>query len=71
MLMSSRDQLAKLRYEASSFRVLKAGRHVACAVSGELIALEDLRYWSAEHQEPYATAEIATERLLGAMTGEA
>ena len=54
MLMSSGDQLATLRYESSSFRVMKAGRHVACAVSGELIALEDLRYWSAEHQEAYA-----------------
>ncbi|WP_379548542.1 DUF2093 domain-containing protein [Qipengyuania sp. DSG2-2] len=66
MLMSSGDQLATLRYEASSFRVLKAGRHVACAVSGELIALEDLRYWSAEHQEAYASCEIATKRLLEA-----
>jgi hypothetical protein len=65
MLMSSGDDLAKLRYEASSFRVLKAGRHVACAVSGQLIPIEDLRYWSAELQEPYASAEIATKRLLG------
>ena len=64
MLMSSGDQLATLLYESSSFRVMKAGRHVACAVSGELIALEDLRYWSAEHQEAYANAEFATQRLL-------
>ena len=64
MLMSPRDQLAKLRYEPSSFRVLRAGSHVECAVTGERIALEDLRYWSAELQEPYASAEIATKRLL-------
>lgn len=62
--MSSSDKAAKLQYGASSFRVLRPGKHVFCAVSGEVIPLEDLRYWSAEHQEAYATPEIATERLL-------
>ena len=47
------------------FRVLRAGKFVRCAVSGEAIALEELRYWSAEHQEAYASCEIATRRLLG------
>ncbi|MFU7527034.1 DUF2093 domain-containing protein [Qipengyuania sp. ASV99] len=65
MLMSSSDKAAKLYYSPASFRVLRPGRHVLCAVSGEPIPLEELRYWSAEHQEPYATAEIATRRLLG------
>jgi len=63
--MSTNDQTAKLYYGPSAFRVLRPGQHVLCAVSGEPIPLEDLRYWSAEHQEPYATAEIATRRLLG------
>jgi len=65
MLMSSSDEPAKLRYEPASFRVLRPGKHVICAISGDLIPLEDLRYWSAEHQEAYASAEIATRRLLG------
>ena len=65
MLMSTSDKAAKLHYGASSFRVLRPGQHVICAVSGEVIPLEDLRYWSAEHQEAYATPEIATRRLLG------
>lgn len=65
MLMSASDKTAKLRYEPSSFRVLRAGNHVLCAVTGEVIPLEDLRYWSAEHQEAYASAQIATRRLLG------
>lgn len=65
MLMSSSAKPAKLFYEPSSFRVLRAGQHVICAVSGEVIPLEELRYWSAERQEPYASAEIATRRLLG------
>ncbi|MEL7187913.1 MAG: DUF2093 domain-containing protein [Pseudomonadota bacterium] len=64
MLMSRKDTAAKLYYGASSFRVLRPGQHVVCAVSGAIIPLEELRYWSAEHQEAYATCEIATKRLL-------
>ncbi len=65
MLMSSSEKPAKLYYGPSAFRVLRPGRHVLCAVSGVTIPLEELRYWSAEHQEAYATPEIATRRLLG------
>jgi hypothetical protein len=65
MLMSGSDKAAKLYYGPSSFRVLRPGRYVLCAVTGEPIDLEELRYWSAERQEAYATPEIATRRLLG------
>lgn len=54
---------AKLQYGPSGFRVLKAGNHVFCAMSGVPIPLEELRYWSVEHQEAYATPQLATERL--------
>ena len=64
MLMSSSDKPAKLYYGPASFRVLRPGQHVVCAVSGEVIPLEELRYWSAEHQEAYASCAIATKRLL-------
>ena len=65
MLMTPADKVAKLYYGPSSFRVLRPGSHVLCAVTGEPIALAELRYWSAERQEPYASCEIATKRLLG------
>ena len=65
MLMSPSDKAAKLQYLPSSYRILRSGQHVVCAVSGEIIPLEELCYWSAEYQEAYATAEIATNRLLG------
>ncbi|MGQ7830428.1 DUF2093 domain-containing protein [Altererythrobacter sp. Z27] len=65
MLMSSSDGEAKLYFGPSTFRVLRGGKFVRCAVSGEPIALEELRYWSAELQEAYASCEIATRRLLG------
>lgn len=65
MLMSSSDRPANLFYQANGFRVLSPGKHVVCAVSGEAIALEALRYWSVEHQEAFASPELATRRLLG------
>ena len=64
MLMSSNDSAAKLHYGPNSFRVLRPGKFVHCAASGVAVPLEELRYWSVEHQEPYASAELATQRLL-------
>ena len=66
MLMNSADRLAVLRYEPNGFRVVSAGGHVLCAVSGERIALEALRYWSVTRQEAYASCELATRRLTDA-----
>jgi len=53
---------ARLRYSDGEFQVLSPGDFVRCAVSGEPINLPDLRYWSVELQEAYASAEIAFER---------
>jgi hypothetical protein len=64
MLMRSGDQAAQLIYGPNGFRVMRPGNHVRCAVTGEAIPLEELRYWSVERQEAYASAEIATRRLL-------
>jgi hypothetical protein len=65
MLMSSNDRPATLHYGPNGFRVMTAGSYVVCAVTGEQIPLEALRYWSVERQEPYASCEIATRRLMG------
>jgi hypothetical protein len=65
MLMSSNERPATLHYGPNGFRVMTAGSHVLCAVTGEQIPLEALRYWSVERQEPYASCEIATRRLMG------
>jgi len=64
MLMSSADRPAVLRYEPNGFRMMSPGKFVLCAVSGEQVALEELRYWSVERQEAYASCEVATRRLL-------
>jgi hypothetical protein len=65
MLMSSNDRPATLHYGPNGFRVVTAGSHVICAVSGEKIPLEMLRYWSGDRQEAYASCELATQRLTG------
>ena len=64
MLLSNKNRPAKLHYMAGSFRLLSPGDHVVCAVSGEKVSLDDLRYWSVARQEPYASAEIAVQREL-------
>jgi len=64
MLMSQGGRPAKLHYMANSFRMLVPGDHVLCAMTGQKIPLDDLRYWSVEKQEPYATAEIAVKAAL-------
>ncbi|MFN3509978.1 DUF2093 domain-containing protein [Tsuneonella troitsensis] len=65
MLMKSGKQVAQLMYGPNGFRVMRPGDHVICAASGETILLEELRYWCVERQEPFASAELATRRLLG------
>jgi hypothetical protein len=65
MLMSSRGEPAILIYGHNGFRVVRPGKFVLCAVSGEAIALEELRYWSVDRQEAYASCRIATGRLAG------
>ncbi len=55
---------AKVVYQDGDYQVLKHGTFVKCAVTGDPIQLDDLRYWSVEHQEGYKTAEISLKRYL-------
>lgn len=57
------DLPARLLYEPNGFRQLSPGNHVLCAISGERIALEDLRYWCALRQEAYASCALAIRGL--------
>ncbi len=63
--MSSSERIAVLRYEPNGFRVITPGTHVKCAVTGEPVMLEALRYWSVTRQEAYSSCAVATRRLLG------
>jgi hypothetical protein len=53
---------AEVKYLDGDFRVLKPGAFVRCAVTGVPIPLEELKYWSVELQEPYATPEAVLQR---------
>ena len=55
---------ARIRYLDGDFQVLSPGSFVRCAVSGEIIPLDELKYWSVARQEPYATPETSLDREL-------
>lgn len=67
MLMGSGNREAKVHYLDSTFRMLSAGDHVRCAITGAIIPLDELRYWSVERQEAYAdaAASVEAERRAG------
>ena len=53
---------AKLTYGDGEYQILEAGEFVCCAVTGQPIPLDDLRYWSVERQEAYSSAEVSFQR---------
>ena len=55
---------AKLVYEGGDYQILRHGTFVRCAVTGDPISLDELRYWSVDLQEPYKTAEISLKRFI-------
>ena len=54
---------AVVEYLDSNLRIVKPGAFVRCAVTGERIPLDQLKYWSVEHQEAYASPEAVLRRL--------
>jgi hypothetical protein len=55
---------AVVRYGDNEITILKQGLHVRCAVSGERIVLDELKYWSVDLQEAYRGPAEATQRLI-------
>jgi len=53
---------AEVKYLDGDFRVIRPGAFVRCAVTGLAIPLEELRYWSVELQEAYASPEAVLQR---------
>ena len=54
---------AKLKYLDGEVQVVTPGDFVRCAVTRTAIPLDELRYWSVDLQEAYATPEAVRERL--------
>jgi hypothetical protein len=57
---------AEIKYLDGDFRIVRPGAFVRCAVTGVPIPLEELRYWSVDLQEPYATPEAVLQRQAAA-----
>ena len=54
---------AVIQYLDSNIRVVRPGSYVRCAVTGQPIPLDQLKYWSVERQEAYASPEAVLKRL--------
>lgn len=69
MLMGTGQREAKIHYLDGTFRLLATGDHVRCAITGTVIPLDELRYWSVARQEPYfdAAASLEAERRAGSI----
>jgi hypothetical protein len=48
---------AKLKYLDADYQILREGEFVRCAVTGDPIAIDDLRYWSVDKQVAYKSAQ--------------
>ena len=55
---------AKVEFLDGDFRIVRPGAFVRCAVTGEPIPLEDLRYWSVDRQEAYASPAASMSREI-------
>jgi len=53
---------ATLNYGDGDFQIVSPGDFVRCAVTGQTISLDELRYWSVELQQAYVNAEVSLER---------
>ncbi|MEL6299016.1 MAG: DUF2093 domain-containing protein [Pseudomonadota bacterium] len=53
---------ARVRYQDGEFQILSPGDFVRCAVTGQQIPIDELRYWSVDLQEPYASAAVSFAR---------
>ena len=55
-----------IKYGTPEFEVISPGAYVTCAVTGKVIPIEHLKYWSVEFQEAYVDAAAANQRMIDA-----
>ncbi|MFK0384832.1 MULTISPECIES: DUF2093 domain-containing protein [Rhizobium/Agrobacterium group] len=55
------NRAAIIDYLDGDFRIVQTGSHVICAVTGKIIPLDELRYWSVARQEAYVDAAASLE----------
>ncbi len=60
---------ATLKYLDGDIQVVTPGGYVVCAVTGERIPLDELKYWSVDRQEAYVdvNASFEAEKRAGSL----
>lgn len=53
---------ARIRYLDNDYQILSPGSFVRCAVTGQPIGVDELKYWSVERQEAYVDAAASLQR---------
>ena len=53
---------AQVQYLDGDFRAISPGTYVRCAVTDARIPLDELKYWSVDLQEAYATPAAVLQR---------
>lgn len=53
---------AVLRYLDGDYKILSPGTFVRCAVTGQAIPIDELKYWNVDEQEAYVDAAAALRR---------
>ena len=56
---------AEVKFLDGDFRIVRPGAFVRCAVTGQAIPLEELKYWNVDLQEAYASPEAVLQRHRG------
>lgn len=57
---------ARIRFFDGDFQVMSPGAFVRCAMTGESIPIDELKYWSVDRQEAYINGEISLKREIEA-----
>jgi hypothetical protein len=60
---------AQVQYLDGDFRVISPGTYVRCAITDARIPLDELKYWSVDLQEAYATPEAVMQRQVPGYSG--
>jgi hypothetical protein len=54
---------AEVKFLDGDFRIVRPGAFVRCAVTNVPIPLEELKYWSVDLQEAYASPQAVLQRI--------
>ncbi|WP_019219888.1 DUF2093 domain-containing protein [Bartonella florencae] len=63
-MFSSDEREAKIHYTNNGYKIVEYGTYTLCAISGQKIPIDDLKYWNHHRQEAYASCEISYHREL-------